>query len=224
MDQSMKSEGRNGFFGEYGGQFVAETLIPTLDKLETSFNKAKTDKAFLKELRHYLENYAGRPTPVYYARNFSEKYGIKLYLKREDLLHAGAHKINNPLGQALLPKYMGKKRVIAETGAGQHGVATATVSALLNMECTVYMGRVDAERQSHNVERMKLLGAQVNIVTDGSETLKDAVSSALRDWVTNVVNTHYILGSAVGPHPFPEIVAYFQQVIGEESRKFFDNL
>jgi len=224
MGQNIKSEGRKGFFGEYGGQFVAETLIPTLDKLETSFNKATTDKAFLNELTHYLENYAGRPTPVYYARNFSEKYGIKLYLKREDLLHTGAHKINNTLGQALLTKYMGKKRVIAETGAGQHGVATATVSALLNMECTVYMGRVDAERQSHNVERMKLLGAQVNIVTDGSETLKDAVSSALRDWVTNVVNTHYILGSAVGPHPFPEIVAYFQQVIGEESRKFFDNL
>ncbi|MGB9668295.1 MAG: tryptophan synthase subunit beta [Thermosulfidibacteraceae bacterium] len=208
-----------GFYGEFGGQFVPETLIPALDELEEAFERFKKDLVALRELDELLRTYAGRPTPITYCRNFSEKYGVKLYLKREDLLHTGAHKINNTLGQAYLTKYMGKKRVIAETGAGQHGVATATVSALMGLECTIYMGLVDAQRQRMNVERMKLLGAEVVVVEEGSQTLKDAINSALRDWVTNVKTTHYLIGSVVGPYPFPEIVAYFQSVIGFEARK-----
>lgn len=213
-----------GFYGEFGGQFVAETLIPVLDELENYFNLLKDDREFNERLNHLLKNYAGRPTPVYFAENMSKKYGCKVYFKREDLLHTGAHKINNSLGQALLAKKMGKKRIIAETGAGQHGVATATASALLNLECTVYMGSIDAKRQSMNVKRMKMLGAEVRVVDEGTKTLKDAVSAALRDWVSSCNTTHYVLGSALGPHPFPEIVAHFQFVIGKESREYFENL
>lgn len=213
-----------GFYGEFGGQFVAETLIPVLDELENYFNLLKDDREFNERLNHLLKNYAGRPTPVYFAENMSKKYGCKVYFKREDLLHTGAHKINNSLGQALLAKKMGKKRIIAETGAGQHGVATATASALLNLECTIYMGSIDAKRQSMNVKRMKMLGAEVRVVDEGTKTLKDAVSAALRDWVSSCNTTHYVLGSALGPHPFPEIVAHFQLVIGKESREYFENL
>lgn len=212
-----------GFFGEFGGQFVAETLIPALDQLEEAFERFKNDESFVSNLNHLLNTYAGRPTPIYFAKNLSNMYGSKVYLKREDLLHTGAHKINNTLGQGLLAKKIGKKRVIAETGAGQHGVATATVAALLGLECTIYMGKTDAERQEINVRRMKLLGAEVKVVDEGSRTLKDAVSAALRDWIKNVETTHYVLGSALGPHPFPTIVAYFQSVIGMETRKFFEN-
>ncbi len=213
-----------GFYGEFGGQFVAETLIPCLDELELSFKKIKKHKEFKEKLLLLLKNYAGRPTPVYYCENLSKKYNINLYLKREDLLHTGAHKINNTLGQALLAKFLGKKRIIAETGAGQHGVATATAAALLKLDCVIYMGKVDAERQKINVERMKLLGAEVKIVDNGSQTLKDAVSAALRDWVASFTNTHYIIGSVVGPYPFPEIVGYFQLVIGKEAKSFFKKL
>ncbi len=208
-----------GFYGEYGGVFVPETLIPALDELEEVFESFKRDERAKRELKELLCTYAGRPTPITYCRNFSEKYGVELYLKREDLLHTGAHKINNTLGQAYLTRYMRKSRVIAETGAGQHGVATATVSALMGLSCTIYMGRIDAERQSINVERMRLLGAEVVVVKEGSQTLKDAINEALRDWVTNVRSTHYLIGSVVGPHPFPEIVAYFQSVIGDEAKR-----
>ena len=211
-----------GFFGEYGGQFVAETLIPALDELEKKFNECKNNDKFLAEFKHYLNTYAGRPTPVYLAKNLSEKYGMEIYLKREDLLHTGAHKINNTIGQALLTKYLGKKRVIAETGAGQHGVATATVAALFGLKCTVYMGAKDAMRQQPNVKRMKMTGAEVVEVHDGSGTLKDATSAALKEWVKSVQDTHYIVGSVVGPHPFPEMVAFFHKCIGEEAREFFE--
>ncbi len=210
-----------GFYGNYGGQFVPETLIPAIEELEKNFLKLKDDAEFQKKLTCYLNQYAGRPTPVYYAKNLSRKYGITIYFKREDLLHTGAHKINNTIGQALLTKSMGKKRVIAETGAGQHGVATATVAALLNLKCTVYMGSIDMRRQLPNVQRMRLLGAEVREVSEGSKTLKDATNFALKDWVTNVEDTHYIIGSAVGPHPFPEIVAFFQSIIGKECVEHF---
>ncbi len=210
-----------GFYGEFGGQFVAETLIPCLDELEESFKKLKKDKKFKDKLDYFLKNYAGRPTPVYFCENLSKKYNMKVYFKREDLLHTGAHKINNTLGQALLTKFIGKKRVIAETGAGQHGVATATASALLGLDCTIYMGEIDAKRQKVNVDKMKLLGAEVKIVKTGTKVLKDAVSEALRDWVSTYDYTHYVIGSVVGPYPFPEIVAYFQSVIGKEAKNFF---
>lgn len=210
-----------GFFGEFGGQFVAETLIPALDQLEETFEKLKNDDDFNKKLSYYMNSYAGRPTPIYYAENISKRYNTTLLIKREDLLHTGAHKINNTIGQGLITKFMGKNRVIAETGAGQHGVATATIAALMGLNCTIYMGKTDAERQEINVRRMKLLGAEVKVVDEGSRTLKDAVSAALRDWITNVENTHYIIGSALGPHPFPTIVAHFQSVIGKESRQYF---
>ncbi|MDP3742308.1 MAG: tryptophan synthase subunit beta [Candidatus Micrarchaeota archaeon] len=206
------------YFGEFGGMFVPEMLVPALQELETAFEKLKTDNKFEHELHTLLHDFAGRPTPLYHAANLSKKYGFKIYLKREDLLHTGAHKINNCLGQALLAKRMGKKRLIAETGAGQHGVATAAVGALLGMQTTIYMGRKDVERQKQNVFRMKLLGAKVIPVETGSQTLKDAVNEALRDWITRLETTHYLLGSAVGPHPFPSIVEYFQKVIGEEAR------
>ncbi len=208
-----------GYYGEYGGQFVAETLIHALDGLEEAFESFKKDEDAKRELNDLLKNYAGRPTPLYYAKNLSECLGCDVYLKREDLLHSGAHKLNNTLGQAILTKFMNKKRIIAETGAGQHGVATATAAALLGIECVVYMGKVDAERQKPNLLRMRLLGADVNIVEKGSMTLKSAINEALRDWVKNVQSTHYLLGSVVGPHPFPEIVAYFQSVIGKEAKK-----
>ena len=208
-------------FGDYGGQFVAETLIPALDELEALFKKSKEDQEFNKRLNELLSTFAGRPTPVYYAKNISEKYNFKLYLKREDLLHTGAHKINNTIGQALLAKYMGKNRVIAETGAGQHGLASATAAALLGLECMVYMGEVDGKRQRVNVEKMKLLGAEVVLIDTGSKTLKEAVSAALRDYITNIKTTHYIIGSTVGPHPYPEIVMHFQSAIGKECLHYF---
>ena len=211
----------NGFFGEFGGQFIPETLVPALDELEAAFESFRADPEKQKELDDYLRDYAGRPTPVYFARNISAKYGVNIYLKREDLLHTGAHKINNTLGQALLARHMNKKRLIAETGAGQHGVATATVAALFGFECVVYVGRVDMERQMPNVKKMNLLGAQVVPVDHGLRTLKDAVSAALKDWVASVGNTHYLLGSVTGPHPFPQIVAWFQAVAGTEARAHF---
>ncbi len=207
------------FYGRYGGQFAAETLIPALDDLEERFEALKDDEQFNKELQHLFKAYAGRPTPMYKAENLSEKYGCEIYLKREDLMHTGAHKLNNTLGQALLTKYMGKKRVIAETGAGQHGVASATVAALFGMECTVYMGAVDVKRQEPNVKRMELLGAKVVPVTEGQGTLKEATNAAMREWVSCVEDTHYIIGSIVGPYPFPKMVSHFQAVIGDEAKE-----
>ena len=209
-----------GYFGEFGGKFVPETLMYALEQLEREYLKIKEDDGFKRELGELLREYAGRPTPLYFAKNLTDYVGgAKIYLKREDLLHTGAHKINNTLGQVLLTKRMGKRRVIAETGAGQHGVATATACALLGVECVVYMGEEDAERQELNVFRMELLGAEVRIVKSGSRTLKDAINEALRDWVTNVETTHYVIGSVVGPHPFPTIVRDFQRVIGDETKE-----
>jgi len=211
---------KKGHFSEFGGRFVPETLVYALDELEAEYKKARRDKKFIQELDYYLKEYAGRPTPLYLARNLSELLGInKIYLKREDLLHTGAHKINNTLGQILLALRMKKKRIIAETGAGQHGVATATVAAMFGLECDVYMGEEDIERQRLNVFRMKLLGARVVPVKSGSKTLKDAMTEALRDWVTNVRNTHYIIGSVAGPHPYPMIVRDFQSVLGREAKR-----
>lgn len=211
---------RNGRFGEYGGRYVPETLNAALEELETYYSKLKHDREFQNHLNQMLKQYAGRPTPLYLAENLTKKYGgAKIYLKREDLLHGGAHKINNALGQALLAKRMGKKRIIAETGAGQHGVATAMACAKLGLECEIYMGSEDMARQRLNVVRMKILGAEVIPVNSGTKTLKDAINEALRDWVTNVRTTHYLIGSVVGPHPFPVIVRDFQSVIGIEIRK-----
>lgn len=210
---------KNGRFGMFGGTFVPETLVPLLEELEESYKKFKDDDGFKEELRYYLREYAGRPTPLYYANNLSKRFGCKIYLKREDLLHGGAHKINNTLAQALLAKKMKKKRIIAETGAGQHGVATAMASAALGLECEIYMGLKDTERQKLNVFRMKLLGAKVHEVSSGSQTLKDAINEALRDWISNVKDTYYLIGSAVGPHPYPLMVREFQSVIGKEIKK-----
>ncbi|WP_022670958.1 tryptophan synthase subunit beta [Hippea alviniae] len=207
------------YFGIYGGQFVSETLIRVLKELEEAFREFKKDKKANEELKNYLKNYAGRPTPLYFAKNLSSSLNTRIFIKREDLLHSGAHKLNNTLGQIILAKFMGKKRIVAETGAGQHGVATATAAALLGMECVVYMGKKDAERQRPNLLRMKLLGAEVRIVNKGSMTLKSAINEALRDWVKNVKTTHYLIGSVVGPYPFPSIVAYFQSVIGKEAKR-----
>jgi tryptophan synthase beta chain len=208
-----------GWFGRFGGRFVPETLIETLEELEESYTRLKESEEFRSELEVLLRNYAGRPTPLYLARNLTKMLGgAKIYLKREDLLHGGAHKINNALGQALLAKRMEKRRVIAETGAGQHGVATAMACAVLGLECRVYMGELDARRQSANVKRMKLLEAEVVEVNSGTRTLKDAINEAIRDWVTNVRNTYYLLGSCVGPHPYPTIVRDFQSVIGRECK------
>ena len=208
-----------GYYGEYGGRFVPETLVPALDALTAAYFEALDDPAFQAELAHLQATYTGRPTPVTYAARLSDHLGgARIYLKREDLAHTGAHKINNALGQALLARRMGKRRIVAETGAGQHGVASATVSALLGMECHVYMGSVDMARQRPNVFRMKLLGADVIPVESGSRTLKDAINEAIRDWVTNVETTHYLLGSALGPHPYPLMVRDFQSVIGVEAR------
>jgi tryptophan synthase beta chain len=209
-----------GYFGEYGGQFVPEMIIPALGELEAAFEAAGEDPQFVIEYERYLEEYDGRPTPLSYAARLTEAWGgAKIYLKREDLNHTGAHKINNTLGQILLARRMGKTRIIAETGAGQHGVATATVAALFGMECVVYMGEEDVERQSLNVFRMRLLGTEVVSVNGGSRTLKDAINEAFRDWVTNLRSTHYIFGSTVGPHPYPTIVREFQRVIGKEARR-----
>jgi tryptophan synthase beta chain len=209
-----------GHFGPYGGMFVPETLMAPLHELAAEYEKAKADPAFRNELKFLLEEYAGRPTPLYCAARMTERLGgAKIYLKREDLLHTGAHKINNALGQVLLARRMGKKRVIAETGAGQHGVAVATVAARFGLECVVYMGEVDMARQALNVTRMRLLGATVVPVTAGQKTLKEAVNEAMRDWVTNVRSTHYILGSALGSHPYPMMVRDFHRVIGDEARR-----
>jgi len=211
---------KSGHFGEYGGKFVPETLMPALEQLEKEYLKAKEDPIFNKELKYYLNEYVGRPSPLYFARRLTEKLnGPKIYLKREDLNHTGAHKINNTMGQVLLAMRMGKKRIIAETGAGQHGVATATAAAMFGLECDVYMGEEDIRRQSLNVFKMKLLGASVVPVKTGSKTLKDATNEALRDWMSSVVNTHYIIGSVVGPHPYPVMVRDFQIVIGQEVRE-----
>ncbi len=212
----MKSLGK---FGDFGGVFVPETLIPALEELEAAFNRLKDDKAFKSELNELLTKYAGRPTPLTFCGNLSRKLGFKVYLKREDLLHSGAHKINNALGQALLARQIGKNRLIAETGAGQHGVAVATAAARLGMKADVYMGSKDIARQKLNVLRMNLLGANVVPVESGSKTLKDAINEALRDWTANVEDTHYLLGSVLGPHPFPTMIKHFQNVIGEEARE-----
>jgi tryptophan synthase beta chain len=215
----MKVPNERGYFGSFGGRFVPETLMYALEELEEEYQKVKEDPSFWQEFEYYLREFAGRPTPLYFAKNLTEYAGgAKIYIKREDLLHTGAHKINNTLGQALLAKRMGKNRIIAETGAGQHGVATATACALLGLECVVYMGEEDAQRQRLNVFRMKLLGAEVRVVKSGSRTLKDAINEALRDWVANVETTHYIIGSVVGPHPFPMMVRDFQSVIGKEAK------
>ena len=209
-----------GRFGPYGGQFVPETLMPALAELEAAYDQARQDPTFWAELDHLFRTYVGRPTPITYARRLSQHLGgAQIYLKREDLAHSGAHKINNALGQALLVKRMGKQRIVAETGAGQHGVATATAAALLGIQCVVYMGTVDMARQRPNVFRMQLLGAEVRGVDTGSRTLKDAINEAIRDWVTHVTTTHYLLGSALGPHPYPMIVRDFQRVIGIEARQ-----
>ena len=210
---------KNSYYGEFGGQYVAESLMNPLAEVEKAFNEAMQDPKFIEEYNYYLKEYVGRETPLYLAERLSEKYGTKIYLKREDLNHTGAHKINNVIGQILLAKRMGKTKVIAETGAGQHGVATATGAALFNMECTVYMGAEDIERQALNVFRMKLLGAEVVSVTSGSNTLKDATNEAIRTWAKRAEDTFYIIGSAVGPHPYPKMVKEFQSVISREARR-----
>lgn len=209
-----------GFYGEFGGQFVPETLMYAVKELTETYEETKTDEEFQKEFAYYLKQYVGRENPLYFAQRLTEHLGgAKIYLKREDLNHTGAHKINNALGQVLLAKRMGKKKVVAETGAGQHGVATATAAALFGMECTIFMGEIDVKRQELNVFRMELLGAKVVSVTSGSKTLKDAVNEALRYWVEHVEDTHYVMGSVLGPHPFPEIVRDYQSVIGTEARR-----
>ena len=210
-----------GFFGRYGGRYVAETLMPALDELERAYAEARADASFERERLMLLRDYVGRPTPLFFAARLSEAVGLRVWLKREDLCHTGAHKVNNTIGQVLLAKRMGKPRVIAETGAGQHGVATATACALLGLRCEVYMGAEDVERQAPNVQRMELLGARVIPVRSGSRTLKDAMNEALRDWVTNVGDTYYCVGSAAGPHPYPTLVRDLQAVIGDEARAQF---
>ncbi|NVJ86338.1 MAG: tryptophan synthase subunit beta [Algoriphagus sp.] len=207
-----------GFYGKFGGAYIPEMLHPNVEELRENYEAIMESPEFQKEFRMLLKDYVGRPTPLYLAQRLSEKYGAKIYLKREDLCHTGAHKVNNTIGQIILAKKLGKKRIIAETGAGQHGVATATVCALMGMECTVYMGELDIQRQRPNVERMKILGATVVAATSGSKTLKDATNEAMRQWINNPVDTHYIIGSVVGPHPYPEMVARFQSVISEEMK------
>ncbi len=216
---TSKESERAGYFGAYGGRYVPETLMAPLAELAAAYDKARRQRRFKRRLKELLHYYAGRPTPLYFAQRLTEELGgARIYLKREDLLHTGAHKINNTIGQALLAERMGKERIIAETGAGQHGVATATVAALLGKSCTIYMGEVDMRRQRLNVERMRLLGAEVVPIDAGSRTLKDAINEALRDWVTNVRTTHYILGSVLGPDPYPRMVRDFHQVIGQEAK------
>lgn len=208
-----------GYYGQFGGAYIPEMLYPNVEELRNKYLQIIESDDFKKEFHDLLKNYVGRPTPLYHASRMSEKYGAKLYLKREDLCHTGAHKVNNTIGQILLAKRLGKEKIIAETGAGQHGVATATVCALMGMECTVYMGKVDMERQRPNVERMRILGAKVVPALSGSMTLKDATNEALRHWINNPTDTHYIIGSVVGPHPYPDMVARFQSVISEEIKK-----
>jgi tryptophan synthase beta chain len=211
----MKAD-KFGYYGDFGGAFIPELLHPNMKEITEAFKRLSIDENFIFQFKRLLAEYAGRPTPLYYAKNLSVRYGASIYLKREDLLHTGAHKINNTIGQALLAREIGKKRIIAETGAGQHGVATAAACALFGLECIVYMGAKDVERQSPNVSRMKFMGATVIPVHSGSKTLKDATNEAMRDWIQNADTTHYIIGSVVGPHPFPEMVAFFQSVISEE--------
>ena len=206
----------NGFYGEFGGAFVPEMLYPNVLELQENYLKIIQEEDFQEEFKLLLKDYVGRPTPLYFSKNLSQEFGAQIYLKREDLNHTGAHKINNAIGQVLLAKRLNKKRIIAETGAGQHGVATATACALLNMDCTIYMGEVDIERQKPNVDRMRLLGAKIQPATSGSKTLKDATNEAIRAWINDPVGTHYIIGSVVGPHPYPDLVAQFQSVISEE--------
>ena len=206
----------HGYYGQFGGAYIPEMLYPNVEELRQNYLKIMADPSFKKEFDALLKNYVGRPTPLYFAKRLSEKYKTKIYLKREDLCHTGAHKVNNTIGQILMAKRLGKNRIIAETGAGQHGVATATVCALMGLECIVYMGEIDIARQAPNVARMKMLGAQVIPALSGSRTLKDATNEAIRDWINNPVDTHYIIGSVVGPHPYPDMVARFQSVISEE--------
>ena len=205
-----------GYYGDFGGAFIPEMLYPNVEELRSQYLDIMKEESFQKEFKDLLRDYVGRPTPLYYAKRFSEKYNTKIYLKREDLCHTGAHKVNNTVGQILMAKRLGKNRIIAETGAGQHGVATATVCALMGIECIVYMGEIDIERQAPNVVRMKMLGAKVVPAKSGSRTLKDATNEAIRDWINNPLDTHYIIGSVVGPHPYPDMVARFQAVISEE--------
>ena len=214
-----------GYFGQFGGRYVSETLMPLIIEVEKEYEKLKHDKTFIKDFNYYLEKYVGRPSPLFFAERITENLkGPRIYFKRDELNHTGAHKINNCIGQILLAKKMGKKRIIAETGAGQHGVATATVCALFGLPCIIYMGEKDIERQSPNVFRMKLLGAEIRSVTTGSKSLKDAMNDALRDWVTNVNDTFYIIGTAAGPHPYPSMVRDFQSVIGKEVREQLNEL
>ena len=208
-----------GYYGNFGGAYIPEMLYPNVEELRANYLKILASKDFQTEFNHLLETYVGRPTPLYFAGRLSDKYGAKIYLKREDLCHTGAHKVNNTIGQILLAKKLGKEKIIAETGAGQHGVATATVCALMGMECIVYMGEVDMGRQKPNVERMKILGAEVKAATSGSKTLKDATNEAMRHWINNPDDTHYIIGSVVGPHPYPDMVARFQSVISQEIKQ-----
>lgn len=222
MDIAVNTKGskyhvnEKGYYGRFGGAYIPEMLYPNVEELRTKYMEIMQEPAFQEEFEQLLRDYVGRPSPLYLAKRLSEKYGAQIYLKREDLNHTGAHKINNTIGQILLAKRLGKKRIIAETGAGQHGVATATVCALMGLECLVYMGSVDIQRQAPNVARMKMLGATVIPATSGSQTLKDATNEAIRDWINNPVDTHYIIGSVVGPHPYPDMVARFQSVISEE--------
>lgn len=208
-----------GYYGDFGGAFIPEMLYPNVEELRSQYLQIMEEPSFQKEFKQLLKDYVGRPTPLYFAKRFSEKYGTKVYLKREDLCHTGAHKVNNTIGQILMAQRLGKTRIIAETGAGQHGVATATVCALMGLECIVYMGAIDIERQAPNVARMKMLGATVRPAMSGSRTLKDATNEAIRDWINNPVNTHYIIGSVVGPHPYPDMVARFQAIISEETKR-----
>ena len=219
MTASYQQPTARGYYGEFGGAFVPEMLYPNVEELRTKYLEILADPTFQAELQQLLRDYVGRPTPLFEAKRLSAKYGTRVFLKREDLCHTGAHKINNTVGQILLAQRLGKKRIIAETGAGQHGVATATVCALVGLPCVVYMGAVDIERQAPNVARMRLLGAEVRRAESGSQTLKDATNEAIRDWIANPVDTHYIIGSVVGPHPYPDLVARLQAVISEEMRK-----
>ena len=208
-----------GYYGEFGGAYIPEMLYPNVEELRQKYLEIMEEEEFQQEFNQLLQDYVGRPSPLYLASRLSEKYGANIYLKREDLNHTGAHKINNTIGQILLAKRLGKTRIIAETGAGQHGVATATVCALKGMECVVYMGAIDIERQAPNVARMKMMGAKVVAAESGSKTLKDATNEALRDWINNPLDTHYIIGSVVGPHPYPDLVARFQSIISKEAKK-----
>ncbi|MFZ4771141.1 MAG: tryptophan synthase subunit beta, partial [Ferruginibacter sp.] len=217
--KNISNPDKQGYYGDFGGAFIPEMLYPNVEELRINYLKIIATKKFKSDFNALLADYVGRPTPLYFSKNLSAKYGTKIFLKREDLCHTGAHKINNTVGQVLVAQHLGKKRIIAETGAGQHGVATATVCALMGLECIVYMGEKDIERQAPNVARMKMLGAKVVPATSGSKTLKDATNEAIRDWINHPDDTHYIIGSVVGPHPYPDMVARFQSVISKEIKK-----